>query len=88
MKPYARPGFTVPNAEKWLAIAARIRTRNKFDRVVFCCMIQNALLRLPPDGGYRMKTEGPVRETSYEERATWGTCPVCGARMRVKLVLA
>lgn len=24
-------------------------------------------------------SEGPVRELTYEERATWGTCPVCSA---------
>lgn len=23
--------------------------------------------------------DSPVRETTYEERATWGTCPVCAA---------
>lgn len=26
-----------------------------------------------------MSENGPVRELSYEERATWGTCKVCRA---------
>ena len=24
-------------------------------------------------------TDGPIRELSYEDRATWGECPVCSA---------